>query len=248
MNCKNCGYAINGNYCSQCGQDSSIGRINLPNFIHELSESIFQIDKGLFFTIKELFLRPGESLNEFINGKRKNHFKPIAYVLTLSAVYFVITQITHQNTWIDDLLSGWLNGAKEQNVKNEEPIIITWFSKNYAYSTLLLLPLFSLASYLSFFKFDKNYLEHIVINSYITGQQAILYAIFAIMGSFLKNDLVEISSLIVSISYAFWVLWHFFSPTKLMNTILRLFLTYTLYFIFSLVLLFATMGFYTLLR
>lgn len=242
MNCKNCGNRIDGKFCSHCGQNSKVGRINLPNFLNEITEGVFQVNKGFFYTVRELFVRPGNSLNEFLNGKRKNHFKPIAYVLTLSTFYFLITQITNQNTWIDDLTSGWMAGATEQNKETQEPKIIPWFSKNYAYSTLFLLPIFSLASYLSFLKFDKNYLEHIVINSYITGHQAIFYSLFAIVGTFIESDVLEIFPLLVATSYTFWVFWQCFSAGNRMINILRSLMTYIMYLIFSLVLIFALMG------
>ncbi len=242
MNCKNCGHSIGGKFCSNCGQNSKVGRINLANFLNEVTESVFQINKGFFYTLRELSVRPGKSLKEFLNGKRKKHFKPIAYVLTMSTLYFLITQITHQNTWMDDLLSGWMEGATGKTKEIQVPTIFIWFSKNYAYSSLLLLPIFSLASYLSFLKFDTNYLEHFVINSYITGQQAILYSLFAIVGTVIESDVMEMLSLLVAISYTCWVFWQFFSEGNRMINILRSIMTYMLYMIFNLGLLLALMG------
>ena len=242
MNCKNCGHRIDGKFCTSCGQNSNVGRIDLPNFLNEVTESVFQINRGFFYTIRELFLRPGNTLKDFLNGKRKNHFKPIAYVLTLSTLYFLITQSANQNTWMDDGITGWMAGATDQNSETQVSPIISWFSKNYAYSILLLIPIFSLASYLSFKKFGKNYLEHIVINSYITGHQAIFYALFSILGIFIKSDLIEMFPLLVAISYTCWVFWQYFSEGNRMLNIIRTIMTYIMYLIFSLVLLFAVMG------
>lgn len=242
MNCKNCGHIVDGKFCSNCGQNSKVGRINLPAILNEFSESIFHINKGFFYTLRELCTRPGKSIREFLHGKRKNHFKPIAYVLTLSTLYFLITQVTNQNTWAEDIMTGWMNGATEQNAGAGIPKIATWFAKNYAYTALMLLPLFSLASYLSFFKFGKNYFEHFVINSYITGQQAILYALFAIVETVAKSDAVEAFSLLGVIPYTFWVFWQFFSEGNRTMNILRSIMTYILYLIFSLGLLLVLMG------
>jgi len=242
MNCKNCGHSIDGKFCSHCGQNSNIGRINFPNFLNEVTESVFQIDKGLFYTLRELFVRPGKSLKEFLNGKRKNHFKPIAYVLTLSALYFLITQITNQNTWMGDLIAGFVNGATGHSQVPQVSTILIWFSKNYAYSTVLLLPVFSLASYLAFLKYGTNYIEHVVINSFITGHQAIFYSLFAIIGTVIKSDVIEVFSLLVAISYTCWVFWQFFSEGNRRINILRSIMTYILYLIFSLGLLFALLG------
>lgn len=243
MTCKNCGGTIDGKFCRHCGQHSKVGRIDWPSFINDLSESVFQVDRGFFYSFRALFVRPGNSIQEYISGKRKSHFKPIAYVLILSTVYFLITQVTNQNTWIDELITGWMIGTSGQESEAEIPALARWFAKNYAYTTLLLLPVFSFASYLSFFKYGKNYLEHIVINSYITGQKAIFYSLFALVGFFTENDLFAALSLLASIAYTFWVFWQFFSEGRRPTNLLRSLMIYVLYWIFSTVLLFVLVGF-----
>jgi hypothetical protein len=128
-------------------------------------------------------------------------------------------------------------GATEQNSDIEIPKIASWFLSNYAYTTLLLLPIFSLASYISFYKFHKTYLEHVVINSYITGHQAFLYTLFAFTGTIIDSNIMEVFSAILAISFTFWVYWHFFSAGNRTINLVRSTLTYLLYLIFSTLLL-----------
>jgi len=216
------------------------------NYFFEFHEGnfgeCFSDQQRIFFTLAELFVRPGNSIQEFLDGKRKRHFKPIAYVLTWSTVYFVVTQIADQNTWVEDVITGWMNGATGEKSAAEIPRTVTWFSKNYAYATLLLLPVFSLASYLAFLKFGRNYLEHIVLNSYITGQQAIFYALFAIAGTVIESDAKEMLPFLVAVLYTFWVFWQFFPEGNRVMIILRSAMTYALYLVFSTVLLAGLMG------
>jgi len=238
MNCKNCGKIIEGNYCSHCGQNSKVGKINLSNFLNEVSESVFQINRGLFYTLRELFVRPGHSVNEFLTGRRKNHFKPVAYVFTFSTLYFLISRLVGGNTLMNDVVSGFSIASNGSESGNEVPSILTWLSENYAYATLLLVPIFSLASYLSFSGSGRNYLEHIVLNSYVTGQQAILYSIFLLLKTFIISKYLELIPVLISISYSFWVFWQFFIKGNRIINILRSVLTYVLYLIFGFGLLF----------
>jgi len=242
MNCKNCGKIIEGNFCSHCGQNSKVGKVNLSNFLNEISESVFQINKGLFFTLKELFVRPGHGVKEFLNGKRKNHFKPVAYVLTFSTLYFLISRLTGENTWMNDIISGFSIGVNDSDSGKEIPSFLTWLSENFAYANLLLLPIFSFASYLSFIGFKKNYLEHIVLNSYVTGQQAIFYSFFILIKIFIDSEFLELIPVLISVTYAFWAYWQFFAKGNRIINILRSILTYVLYLIFSLGLLFILNG------
>jgi len=243
MICKNCEHNISGNYCANCGQSTYTGRLNLLTFLNEVSESVFQLNKGFFYTLRELFVRPGESLREFLDGKRKRHFKPIAYVLMLSTVYFVITKFIGQETWVDGFLSGWSNGVEADDL-NEQKVnsTLSWFAENFAYTSLLLLPVFSLASYLSFYKFKVNYLEHIVINAYISGSQAVIYTLFAIVASIIDSEVMELFPPLISTAYLFWVYGRFFKGGNRILTILRSILTYILYLIFGTILLIVFMG------
>lgn len=242
MNCKNCGELVQGRYCSHCGQNAKVGKISVSNLLHEFSSSIFQVDRGFFYTLKALFERPGASIKEYLNGKRKKHFKPIAYVLTLSTFYFLISQMTGQNTWMEDLISGFSSGASNTGNEADIPPVLNWFSKNFAYTTLLLLPVFSLASYISFSGLGRNYLEHIVINSYVTGQQAIFYSLFGILKTFINIEIFELLPVLTAFSYTIWVFWRFFKEGNRIINILRSILTYILYLIFSIGILIVFMG------
>ncbi|NHF61621.1 DUF3667 domain-containing protein [Flavobacteriaceae bacterium TP-CH-4] len=233
MKCKNCDNKVDGNFCANCGQNSKVDKLNLPNFITEISDSVFQLNRGLFFTIKELFTRPGHAIRDFIQGKRKEYFKPIAFVLTLSTIYFLVSQISDSPTLIDDFLNGASDGASDTE-KGKDSItkfpIVNWLSNNYAYTTLLLIPIFSLASFISFLGLGKNYLENIVINSYITGQQAIFYSLFMVIGAFFDiNDYTVLPAVIISVLFNFWSYIQFFSNTKKGLVIIRLFLTYFIF-------------------
>jgi hypothetical protein len=239
MNCKNCGKIVQDKYCSHCGQSSNVDKITTSNLVLELYESVFQINRGFFYTLKNLFKRPGNSITEYLNGSRKRHFKPITYVLTLSTIYFLISQISGQNTWMDDLISGFSSGAYDSE---EIPAILVWFSKNFAYTTLLLLPVFSFASYIAFLGLGRNYLEHIVINSYTTGQQAIFYSLFTILKTFIDSEIMESLPVLIAFSYTLWVFRQLFKKGSRFANILRSILTYILYLIFSFGILLTVMG------
>ncbi|WP_245628265.1 DUF3667 domain-containing protein [Croceitalea dokdonensis] len=96
------------------------------------------------FTIKELFIRPGNAIRDFIQGKRKNYFKPVAYAFTLSTLYFLVTRLIEINTPIHDLLNGYSAGyAEGWNNQKGEAVGTAFFQlimDNYPYAVLLFLP------------------------------------------------------------------------------------------------------------
>lgn len=241
MKCKNCDNIIDGNYCSKCGQNSKVDKITLSNFITEISDSIFQINSGLIFTIKELTIRPGHSIRKYIKGERKNYFKPIAYALALSTVYFLISKLSTENTYLVNLLDGFNDGYTDSGARNQEltsnlSLVTEWFKNNFAYAALILIPIYSFATYLAFLRSGFNYLEHIVLNSYIVGQQAIIYSVLILIDQIFDAHLIRLISFLLIILYAFWVFWQFFSEEKRIYIILRTILTYILKLIIILIL------------
>lgn len=119
-----------------------MGHLNLVSFVAEVSGSVFQVDKGFFFTIKELFVRPGHSIREYLLGKRKRHFKPVACVLTLSTIYFLLSRLTESETMVTSFIEGYASGIDSAEANSEKLETFRWFGSNYAYTMLMLLPLF----------------------------------------------------------------------------------------------------------
>lgn len=68
-NCNNCNHELTGKYCSGCGQPVQLKRIDSHYIMHEI-EHVLHIEKGILFTIKELLIRPGQNIREFIKDNR----------------------------------------------------------------------------------------------------------------------------------------------------------------------------------
>ncbi|SMO76157.1 DUF3667 domain-containing protein [Gracilimonas mengyeensis] len=205
MKCKNCGTPGEGNYCSNCGQRTDTGKLSLPVVLQDLSSNIFQVERGFFYTVKSLFVRPGNMIHEYLEGKRKPYFRPFSYIIFFSTFYFLVTKIVGESTWLDDFLTGFSHGGSHSERATEIVSMLDWFAKNYAYTTLLLLPVFSVASRISFLKSGRNYAEHLVLNSYITGQQAIFYSFFVFLSYLVEFEYMEFFAFGLSMGYL-WVI------------------------------------------
>jgi hypothetical protein len=75
ITCKNCHQTYTGNYCNNCGQPADTHKINIHYLWHDIQHGLFHFDKGVTYTAKQLFTRPGHSIREFIEGKRVKHIK-----------------------------------------------------------------------------------------------------------------------------------------------------------------------------
>lgn len=226
MTCKNCGHTLSGKYCSNCGQKSDTQRINYGYLIKEIPNSVFQLNKGFLFTIKELFVRPGHSIRAFIEGKRKPYYKPVAFLIITTTLYVLTAYLMGRNTFLGDIIVGFGEGIQD---KNETPdlTVVNWISRNQSYFIILVLPLFSVASYIAFLKSTYNYFEHLVINFYITGQQMIIYLLCSFI--FFKENLFLIVPLLIGVIYNFWVFHQVFESKKVHTNLLLVLFAYVIF-------------------
>lgn len=86
MICENCNTEFEGKFCSECGQKKIHGRFTIHEIIHNFFHSFTHFDSGVLYLIKELFLRPGIVVKEYISGKRKKYFNPFQLLIIVTAI------------------------------------------------------------------------------------------------------------------------------------------------------------------
>jgi hypothetical protein len=231
--CKNCKNLFEGNFCNNCGQTANTHDINFKSILHEIQHSIFHIDKGILYTTRELFQRPGQTIREYLKGKRVKHFKPFAYIFILSTIYAVLTKAAKKSTFLTEFLIGFNNGTTDEKSRSDLDFLgeaVLWMSNHYAYTTLLLLPIISLASYLCFRKTRYNYFQHLILNSFVAGQRTIVYLVILPFTYFITdkgvNETIETSKVYLGICLTIWSYYQFFQTTKPFKKVLLTILTY----------------------
>ncbi len=90
--CLNCGAALPGPYCAQCGQAGHVHR-TLRSFLHDFLHGAFHFEGKIWRTIPALAFRPGKMTRAYIDGKRATYVSPIAlFLFSLFLMFAVIKQ------------------------------------------------------------------------------------------------------------------------------------------------------------
>ncbi len=205
-NCLNCTNPITDKFCPKCGQKTSVHRYSIKHFIeHDLIHGIWHVDNGVFFTIKELFTRPGHSIREFVNGKRVGYFSFVTLLLLILGISHFLSE--YAQVKISDLMPESSKGAMKD---------IQEFTMKYPKTVLLItIPFYSIFSFLWFRKSKLNLTEHFVLNSYKTVAESLIGLLFLIVTIFYSDIkvLTIIYNLfnIFTLVYAFWFYRQFFS-------------------------------------
>jgi len=88
-NCLNCGAALAGGYCHECGQKAHVHR-TLAAFWHDLAHSVLHFDGKLWRTLPLLAWKPGELTRRYIHGERASFVSPMALFLFTVFLMFAL--------------------------------------------------------------------------------------------------------------------------------------------------------------
>ncbi len=195
------------------------------------------MDKGFFYTVKELSTRPGDSIREYLAGKRINHYRAISFLLVASTLYALVAYWLGLGTVLSDSIGGMIEGmtndGEDQALALSYVVVgLKWLGAHPSYFSLVLFPVFSLASFLSFNSAGYNYFEHLILNAYLTGQQALVFLLFLpIIYVIGENDAVSMLELFCAVSLTFWTYISFFKGKTTLSKVLLTMLSYILYFV-----------------
>ena len=86
--CANCGLAVAGpeqKFCPACGQPTPVHRVDWHFMLHELEHSVLHMDRGILYSIRELMVRPGRLMRDYLEGRRAHQVKPFLLLMVTAA-------------------------------------------------------------------------------------------------------------------------------------------------------------------
>jgi hypothetical protein len=204
--CLNCSEKLQGDYCSHCGQSAKTHRFTLKHvFTHDFLFAIIHVNKGLLFSIKELFTRPGHSIREYINGKRVKHLN----YFTLLVIVLIIFSLGEELTPFHyaDLVEA------EKEILNQFETLLKKYPK---FIFIGIIPFYAFFSFIFFRRAKQNYAEHFVLNTFKTSALLLLNIIFILYASFTKDiSMVKKADAVLfwaTLGYGTWFYYQYFMP------------------------------------
>jgi len=206
MECKNCNTLFEGNYCNNCGQKAGEKRFMLSNLPGEFLHGFYHVHNGLLFPIRELFIRPGETLRGYISGKRVKYFNPFTYLLLISLVGGFLYKWSGVNEHLNDIF-----------LASGDTIRFT--GKYFSYRMLLTIPAYAIMCRFIYRSFKYNIAEHLIINTFLISQSIIVMAVWLLILILVKPgsmvfEILYISAFSSLILYQVVVFFRLFNNAK----------------------------------
>ena len=206
MNCKKCQHKVSGNFCSQCGQALHLKRINSHFIVHEI-EHVLHFERGLLFTIKELLIRPGKTVRNYLTEDRSRLVKPLMFLIIASLIYTLVEHYFKIDKGYFRMSDGKVDAVKA---------ISEWVQNHYGYANVLMGLLIAAWVKIFFRKEDCNFFEITISLSFFMGMAMLLLSIFGIVEGVTKIN-IRVASGVLSILYIVWAIGQFFGQRKIIN-------------------------------
>lgn len=201
--CHTCGTHFEGNYCPRCGQSAMIGRYSFKKAFLLFLDVWGLGNRGMFRSVRDLILRPGYMIRDYLQGMQMAYFPPFKMFFLLVALQLLVesgmnikfeNRIETQEERVYESLNNALGmeeeseeDQKEKQKIQENPIIspdaiYDWMMKHTSLATIAILLLFSGPLYLLFRKSpaypDIKFSEFFVAVIYSTNMMTIYGTIF----------------------------------------------------------------------
>ncbi|MGX7666686.1 DUF3667 domain-containing protein [Flavobacterium pedocola] len=211
VKCKNCGNIFEGNFCNKCGQPFDSECLDFHFLWHDLCHGLFHFDKGILYSFKELFTRPGHSIREFIEGKRVKHFKPVSLAIVLAVFYGLL-----YHSFKVDNVKPFVN---QQNDLFNYEAYNEWVSTHFSWITLGTILFYTLGTYICFHRSKYNLVEFLTLNTFKASQRLFIHIITLPLLLYF-NEPTEIKKIIFFI-YVLDIVFDFVTNIQFFNMLPR---------------------------
>lgn len=166
MKCSICSDELEGNYCSNCGQLYKGHRISFLTIFRDLFDSIFSLEKSFLKNLKVGLFNPQKLVTNYWNGFRKYYYSPGKF-FTIASLFLVL----HYS-----IANDFLGLVITSTISSQFVILL---------ANILLL---TYSSFLVYFRFKKNFSEHLILNIYNVSLWVIIFFPLSILLSLTVND------------------------------------------------------------
>lgn len=235
VTCQNCDHQYVGRYCNQCGQRADTHSVNWHYIWHEIPHSVWHVDHGIAYTLRQLLTRPGHTIREFLEGKRVKHYRPLALLLMLGAVLLFVQHglgVSYvkvgQEIFSPDTKDA---SARLQTFQMESSQFI---ERNQNLLYILMIPFYAFGYWLMFRRQRYNFPEMLVVQTFITNfhllvSLVIVVLFWALGGSVTAYSVVMSLSMVAFIGYNTITYYQLFQGrVRLITVALRSLAAYTI--------------------
>ena len=234
VHCVNCGAAVSGRFCADCGEAAARHDYSIKHFAEELVEEFTHVDGRAVWSFRALLLYPGRLARDFLDGRRKKQLGPVRLFIICNIVYFLLQPFTlfapftstlqiqtHERPWKE-----WASELVDAKLAARGSTLEE-YAKTYDEAAhlqgktlvILMVPLFALGAWALHARTRRFYAEHLVVSFYTYAFLLLWFAFstFVLSKTFialarsgvqLNGDVLEnVSTPVIAVPFAIYLLF-----------------------------------------
>jgi len=128
--CRNCGAFAPGNYCPNCGQETSLTLPSAGRFLREAAGRYIAFDGRFWRSMHRLLFRPGVLTRDYLAGRRRRYVRPGRLFVGLSIAMFALLRLFVSTPEVVEAAAAPAASAKQVVVEGDIDILkdVPWSS------------------------------------------------------------------------------------------------------------------------
>lgn len=176
--CLNCGAELIGEFCHTCGQSAKVKRLAFLETLQDFFSSSFALEGPLIQTMKMLLVNPGLLFREYVAGKRKKYYRPVAFFILLTAVYLIVRSLINYDPFADNPMTTNVPESRKKMVEAGHFMVRN--INNILFALVLSIAIFQKL----FFYRRYNFTEYLTMGFFIVGIYNFFGIVFAIFSTY----------------------------------------------------------------
>lgn len=175
VDCRNCRSKYSAKFCPECGQSATVHEMDWKFLWNDFRYIFFSHDSALFLTLRDLLLRPGYFINEYMDGLRVRRISPVRLILTLAGLYTLILVGFKISLPIET------TEGSSDNIRQFNDLAKGLIMSHFALAEVALVPIVALSTFISFAKSKKSLAFHFATGAYLVSQVLVVKIIFLLV-------------------------------------------------------------------
>jgi hypothetical protein len=189
----------------------------MGHLLSEFAHNYLGTDSGFFFTLRQMIVRPGHAVNEFLAGKRKPYLKPVQFYLLMLTLFFLVSELLNVNplemgTQMNQDLGIQSASAVQAKKKYQQTVEVLSQNLKVIFSALLFMQAITMK--LLYRKRPYTFTELMVFSLYLYGVSYLLSCLLSLlMVAHLPHPLHSVlvaAICLPSIAYTIWAIHQFY--------------------------------------
>lgn len=178
--------------------------------------SVFNLERGLGYTMRNLTVRPGNAIKEFLFTERRvKHIKPMSFLILSVSIssYLIFIKFPKE---LDFNSVGLVAGLESISLLVKD--IARCSLKYFNLVQMLKIPFISIGTFYVFRNPKLNFAEHLVTNSYIFSYTSIILVFLLTVSNIFSYQVIFVITLL-NFAYPIFVYYNIFTDSLIVTMV-----------------------------